>query len=698
MATVEEWDEFTSDYSDAMEEKQSELTSILNDPSATAEQKAKAREDFAKQMLYLQWVQEKNEEIQQSGIAPTTIAIPGLSSGAAVYIWGGDSKIYPVTVNAPQTAGKMSDIFTLATSQHFDIKVRYNRPSATYDNNVIDHMESNFPPAGVTTGFFGHMGGNGIWTNYFSWTAFDARGNLTDSTGYWNYSNSYAHFPNMGVASASTQPPTITSGSRCRVGSWNGDYQTGGIIASGYMEVENDPAVVDDPWDYYNEELLPDVDPDNAAFPDGYSKGYNPDDPSDDPTVDPGKLPHDDGDTPLPFQDNKSITAPSMFITQYICSDADISALGANLWSSWIDPNKGSDTAKNFMFDYFQDTGTFNITTALDYIISLRVFPFAFSTAHVTFGVSDGIYMGTGHTNFSGTMVNVLNEVNGWIDAGKISAVKPEKPYEDFRDMYNCSIQAYLPFCGSVELNPVEVINREVSVKYYIDFQSASCTAVVFVTGDKGKYPIASKSGQIGFMLPMTATNSGQLAAQFAGDATRFAGAIGNFALDLGKSLIMASTMGEASSASMAANAASKSSAAVQAANAAKIEAQYKGNMSQIQIDEAGSSLNLGLNIANQALDVLSRSGVGMPLLSGGGGCEALMFQQGCYLQIRRGKYVNLDEINYGHVQGHMLAETKAIEEFSGFCVFTSVDTTGLSCHADEVEEIVSLLQSGVYV
>lgn len=457
----------------------------------------------------------------------------------------------------------------------------------------------------------------------------------------------------------------------------------GGILFS----LDADEVPTDSIWDYYNDDILPNINPDNAAFPDGYESPFNPDDPDDTPTTDPDTLPHDDGDTPLPFQEGNQIDAPSMFITQYICTKSDLTLLGVNLWSSWVDPNAGANTAKNFIFDYFQDTGTFNITTALDYIISLRVFPFAFSTAHVSVGVSDGIYIGTGHSNFTNQSLNVLNEVNGWIDAGKKKVI-PEEPYNDFRDMYNCTIQLYMPFCGSLELNPVEVINREVSVRYYIDFQSACCTAVAFVQGDKGKYPIGSKSGQIGFTLPITATNSGQLAAQFASDATRALGTVGNFGMQMAKAALAAST----------AKAGGELAAAKSPEYASQISQSTSLQLKGINQGKVGSTGNLALDLANQAIDMLSRSGVGMPLLSGGGGCESLMFQAGCTIQIRRGKYVNLDDIHYGHMQGNALAETKPISEFSGFCKFAGVDTTGLTCHNDERNEILSLLESGVYV
>lgn len=684
--TLQKWADYIDDYEAKMVEVRQRTQAILDDPTKTADEKKAALDEQYRQEIHLKELKAQYDAYSISGVVPDTVTFGGASSTSPVLIyksnvtgdtihhgtisssWAGSGDLSHVGDEVPIGSIFTSDLLLISAkvvkidygaSQQTDVSFSgpraVQRSSSGYDwyidsNKNLDYWTKTvFNPTGLSITMYDDL-----------WSGSNARPLIR---GDWG---SVSNPVSINQNSSHNTPITFTLLS---------------MLTNPEGEVPGES-----PWDYYNDILRPSV-PNNPAFPDGYEPPFDPDDPDDTPTTDPDTLPHDDGDIPLPFQEENQIDAPTMFITQYICKKSDLTLLGANLWSSWNDPNAGANTAKNFIFDYFQDTGTFNITTALDYIISLRVFPFAFSQANVSVGVSDGIYIGTGHTNFTNQSLNVLNEVNGWIDAGKKKVI-PEEPYNDFRDMYNCTIQLYMPFCGSLELNPVEVINREVSVRYYIDFQSACCTAVAFVQGDKGKYPIGSKSGQIGFTLPITATNSGQLAAQFASDATRALGTVGNFGMQMAKAALAAST----------ARAGGELAAAKSPEYASQISQSTSLQLKGIKQGVVGSTGNLGLDLANQAIDMLSRSGVGMPLLSGGGGCESLMFQAGCTIQIRRGKYVNLNDIQYGHMQGNALAETKPISEFSGFCKFAGVDTTGLTCHNDERNEILSLLESGVYV
>ncbi len=421
----------------------------------------------------------------------------------------------------------------------------------------------------------------------------------------------------------------------------------------------------------------------------------------DTPGDEPTNLPHDDG-TPIADQDSRTLTAPNMFITQYILNYSQLQTIGSNLWQSWLTPNL--ETWKNFYFAFAQDTGTMDVGAALNFIVSLRAFPFDLAGLTIDYlAASDGVYMGTGHTNFCPGNIAILNTVIGYLDCGTCE-VKPETPYNDFRDMYNCSVLCFLPYCGTVELTPAEVIGRTLHVKYHIDFQSGSCTALVKVVGDNGEYTIASKSGQIGFTLPLTATNAGQLSAQFARDATQAAGTLGGFFFDAAKSI--------------SENAKSLASAMVGKPNA--IEVDSKGNKSLNMFDnntfdtsmEIGKSgFNTGLSLANQALDMLSRSGIDIPMLSGGSGAESMMQPDTAFIQIRRGKYAK--PVNYPHSQGHINGSSNTIsfykgkftgqptypsENNKGLCKFTGIDSTGLTCHDDERAEIIALLESGVYI
>lgn len=436
---------------------------------------------------------------------------------------------------------------------------------------------------------------------------------------------------------------------------------------------------------------------------------YDPDTPppptpgEDTPPDEPQDLPHDEGE-PTDDQDDRTLTAPTCFITQYAMGYSQLQTVGVNLWTSWLTPDL--KTWKNFFFAFAEDTGTLDIGAALNFIISLRVFPFNLAGLTTNYiSPTDGVYMGTGHTNFCPNASNLfrLNTIIGYLDCGTCEVV-PKTPYNDFRDMYNCSVLCFLPYCGTVELTPAEVIGKTLHVKYHIDFQSGACTAIVKVVGDTGEYTVASKSGQIGFTLPVTATNAGQLSAQFAKDATQTMGTIGGFFFKSGHALAdnLSSLTGAFISKPKAINTDSNGNKSLNTFSNNTFETSTK-------IGEAG--FNTGLSLANQALDMLSRSGIDVPAISGGMGAESMMQPDCCFVQIRRGRYAK--PVNYPHSQGYINGSSNTISYYrgmfqgtptypnsnnKGLCKFTGVDSTGLTCHEDERAEIIALLESGVYL
>ena len=406
----------------------------------------------------------------------------------------------------------------------------------------------------------------------------------------------------------------------------------------------------------------------------------------DTPSPEPRDLPHDEGD-PAGLQD-RSLGAPTMFITQYALTYNEISTVGLNLWTSWLTTN--TDVWKNFFLPYQQDFGTLNISAAMETIISLRAYPFEIPL-DLLLPSPNGVRMGTGHTDFLGGSASVVRTTICKLPIGECE-VKPESPYDDFRDMYNTSVSCFLPYCGTVSLTPAEVIGRTLKCYYLVDFQSGGCTAVITMVGDKGEYILASKSGQIGFTLPMTATNAGQLAARTMSDAVQTIGTIGGFYFDaVGSALRSAENV-----------------IAFKGSTKKGKDAAFAGATATESLGVGESAFNSVLDVANQKLDRMSRSGVDIPMISGGSGAEAMFFPDTAIVTIRRGKYAKPE--NYPHSQGHLNGSSNTISYYKGswgdyspqtgkgLCKFTGVDTTGLTCHEDERAEILALLESGIYL
>lgn len=419
----------------------------------------------------------------------------------------------------------------------------------------------------------------------------------------------------------------------------------------------------------------------------------------DTPSEEPENVPDVSGDN-IPNQESRTLGAPMKFITQYVLDANLLRSFGNALWTSWLTPN--TDVWKNFLFSLAADTGTFDIGAAMNFVISLRAYPFDIPSIALNYmSNSDGIYLGTGHTNFVPGNIAVLNSTIGALYAGECSVTKEnmEVYYDDFRDIYNCSVIVFLPFCGTVELNPTEVVGSTLKVWYFIDYQSGGCTAIVRRVWNGKEYNLAAKSGQIGFMLPITATNAGQLAATFAGDAVGVAKTLSGFFFDAAKS--QSDNLLALGTALFSKNTGVRN-------DGKKSMNIMADNTFETSLEIGESGVNTGLSLANQALNVLSRSGIDMPFLSGGSGAESMMFPDKCYVQIRRGKYAK--PLNYPHSQAHLNGSSNTISYYAGkfgnypstndkgLCKFTGVDTTGLTCHDDERAEIVALLESGVYI
>lgn len=669
MATAESWQAFYDEYTAKMNEKYG-----ADSPTPTTRQE---QTDLAKQQLFQGWLENQMGEINRTGEVPETVNMDLTSTSGGFYQLDGVTRFGTYTWKgvARRTSGIPAGTnYSFAIAQDFKLDFRLNP---------------------VSSGYYHTTAGD----------RFVADGGIMGDFGFMSTLPCMPSVPNLSAAAVDVYPTTATVQYQPRnfisTNTYDPtDYMLSGgwIFAGGFAVTNEERDGLTNPWDYYNDNLLPSLDPNNAVIPGGYEP-QEPPDPDDDNPGDEPDVTDSEGEIPE-LQFDTLVSTPMNFITQYILTASEVSAIGLNLWSSWLDQN--TTVQKNFLFDFFQDTGTFDITAALDFVVSLRVYPFDIRSLLSSIGTCNGVYMGTGHTNFlpspQGASVWYVASMIHSLFAGTCK-VYPNTPYKDFRDIYNTTVTAFLPFCGLVELNPAEVMYKELNCYYLIDFGTGGCTAVITVKNDNGSYIVASKSGQIGFLIPITATNSGQVAAQSMRDATNAIGKIGGFFFDAATSI--------ANSAEQMAKAAAKAEKKGEDFNDTGMTAS-----SAIGISKKG--FNTFLDLANQGLNMLSRSCIDVPMLSGGGGMEALQFTKTPYIQIRRGWYNKPD--NYPHSVGYLNGSSNTISYYAGMfsgeptypnstsspkkglCKFTGIDTSGLTCHADERAEIVALLESGVYI
>lgn len=417
--------------------------------------------------------------------------------------------------------------------------------------------------------------------------------------------------------------------------------------------------------------------------------GFQSNDFTEEDVPEPEPEPGDDDDpgsdepveTPLMTGDNqelqldRTLTAPNDFITMYNITPPMLSIFGRTLWKSIIDYDPQDPTSVDIFKNFFailneEVTGTLDIGAILQFVVSLRQYPFAVSSLGITESVGNSIKIGTGKVPISlGVAANVqkLTSTIGLIDCGTVTIAdyRDFKLYNDFRDYLNATVTAFLPYCGSVELNPIEVIHNTVHCYYAIDFYTGECTAYLTTTDDSHTVLSAIKNGTIGVLIPMTATNSGQVAARHTVDNAKDSG-------------LIVSNLGNLFGA---------------IANAAQ------GNIAGIGSSVMGLATN---SIQQRQLQAerQGRSAVLAPSLSGGSGAAAF-YQPACpSIVVRRGTYARDKINNYPSSCAYPSTISGTLRTFigTGYTECYNVDCSGIHCTDEEKAEIKLILETGCYL
>lgn len=393
------------------------------------------------------------------------------------------------------------------------------------------------------------------------------------------------------------------------------------------------------------------------------------DDPGSDEPVETPLITGDDQD----LQTDRTLGTCTNFITMYVITPPMMSIFGRTLWTSIADYDPQDPTTLEIFKNFFavlseEVAGTLDIGAILNFVVSVRQYPFNVAGLSIVTPSGDSIRIGTGKLPISlGTGANVqrLTSSIGILDCGSLTIgdYKDFKLYNDFRDYLNTSVSAFLPYCGTVELNPIEVIHNTLHCYYAIDFYTGECTAYITCTDGTHKWISAIKNGNIGVLIPVTATNSGQVSARHISDNAKdsslitsavgnMAGAIGNFATG--------NVMGGVSS----------------ILGLAQIGAAQK----QLDAERQG------------------RSAVMAPSLSGGSGA-ASFYQPSCAsVLVRRGTYARAKIQNYPQTCAYPSTTSGTLSSFHGYTECYNVDVTGLNCTEEERAAVKTILETGCYL
>ena len=238
--------------------------------------------------------------------------------------------------------------------------------------------------------------------------------------------------------------------------------------------------------------------PDDEDIPDD----ENPDD------IEPGEK-GDSGDTPLNFNTPHGLSG---FTTMYALNINEVMQFGDVLWADIILDETKSVALKNFYTwtDSEPPSNAFSNADILDYVVSLRWYPFSI-TQYSTFQPSNKIWLGTGYHGYAPAARYITKSI-GYIAGGSVKIPYDTKTFLDAEP--NTSISIYVPFCGSIEVQPSLVLGRTLTLHYYVDFCTGTCTAYITASGNGATFVVGKINGTMGFDLLLTGNNASTMLAR----------------------------------------------------------------------------------------------------------------------------------------------------------------------------------------
>lgn len=305
-----------------------------------------------------------------------------------------------------------------------------------------------------------------------------------------------------------------------------------------------------------------------------------------------------------------------------------------------------------------------------DYIVAAYV-------SVCNFGLTDTAYPITiGPVNLADTVPSmtafkIAFGLSGYFDCGTVDI---DPFYNDFRDYAPYTqLELYLPLCGNVDLDPAYFMGHSVSITYYYDYNTMSCSACIYRDGIT-LYKVIN--GSIGAEIPLTSMRMGD-----------YQNAI--HALEQAQKqneIRMASamvSMGISAAGLLAAPATGGTSLGLTALG-------LSGVKSGIETVNAVEDINYNIEHKQPAPTQTGASEAQNAF------CVGSMYP---YLFIKRAKMLeDFDGEIYGHTVGYACNVNAHIGDMSGYTVATNIDTSGINATVDEINAIKQAFSKGVYL
>lgn len=340
--------------------------------------------------------------------------------------------------------------------------------------------------------------------------------------------------------------------------------------------------------------------------------------------------------------------------TRYNIRDTDFIRLTDKLWDAMALANP--DNVTNYSLN------TFLTSNPIDSIVNVKWFPISES---MSIGKAVNVKLGNYDTgiNAYAAQISILK------DCGNV-VIYPVSGHgvANWIDKLT-KITLYLPFCGSLNLDPETYMGRSVNVEYAIDLITGSCSAYVSYIADNGQRVITDiASGTCGIDCPVTGIQHATLDSQLYNATEQLKAMRVNNAING-----LTSVMGLS-------------------------DVANKGMSGISDTLKTGGTIYNTLHSESVAEYNLHHTQTPVKMIGTSSAMTGAMCELRPTIIFERPVIPPIDDKSYAHVCGYACCEPTTIGNLSGYAEFASVDLSGFNATAEEKNMIANALMGGVYL
>ena len=353
---------------------------------------------------------------------------------------------------------------------------------------------------------------------------------------------------------------------------------------------------------------------------------------------------------------NTGVIALGQATQLYNIKSTDFVSLSRQLWDALalISP---SDPVNDYCLD------TFLTTNPIDAIVSLKYFPVK---EDMTMNPATTVKLGKYDTNIPCYPAKSMITK----DCGSIM-IYPRfgKGVANWLDKLT-TITLYLPFCGTVQIDPEIYMGRYVNVEYAIDINSGNCAAYVSVTADNGNKCITDiANGNCAIDLPVTGIQHITLDSQLYNATEQLKAMRINNAVNGLTSLI-----------------------GLMKTDTNNIGGAVSGILS------TGAGLYNMIHSENVAEYNLQHTPLPVKMIGTTGAATGAMCELSPIVIIERPDVSDVNDAKFAAVNGYACCKSDKIGNFTGYTEFANADLCGFNATATEKTAIMSALKGGVII